>query len=204
MDYYHVLDKKIFEESEVVNFDLRERGKTVGVRWGIYRAHTTVFNSLAELEAAGHKNGRIMPFKQEVHWRLYCHPSRDGVNHGGYSYDFDECISLEDARRKVQEYIKSYHQNMLNKQKKTTMKKIELLKRSADGSEVKTVTAVTKDNAEEWAAEKNAKIDFYGEKWWVVCPTCGHKLHKTKSKTEKAATASRANGAKGGRPKAKA
>ena len=34
-----------------------------------------------------------------------------------------------------------------------------------------------------------------------VCPTCGHKLKKTKTPTEKAAIASRENGKKGGRPK---
>lgn len=41
------------------------------------------------------------------------------------------------------------------------------------------------------------KIDLSG---FEFCPMCGHKLKKMKTKTEKAAIASRENGKKGGRP----
>lgn len=42
------------------------------------------------------------------------------------------------------------------------------------------------------------KIDLTGLEY---CPTCGHKLKKPKTKTEKATIASRENGKKGGRPR---
>ena len=45
---------------------------------------------------------------------------------------------------------------------------------------------------------ENRKIDLTGLEF---CPTCGHKLTKTKTNTTRASEASRENGKKGGRPK---
>ena len=46
--------------------------------------------------------------------------------------------------------------------------------------------------------DRKSKIDLTGLEF---CPTCGHKLTKKKTKTEKASKASRENGKKGGRPR---
>ena len=53
--------------------------------------------------------------------------------------------------------------------KQSLTKKIELLEIDLDDV-LRVVTAVYRPEgiAEKWAAEKNANLDFYGNRWWVV------------------------------------
>lgn len=46
-------------------------------------------------------------------------------------------------------------------------KKVKLIERNENGS-VKTITAVKRENAEKWAKAANKKLDFYGNRCWIV------------------------------------